>query len=152
MWMVKVTRWPVFSREEPQCPRNRRLGGPQSRPKGFGEQKKKTLATTVIIYIYIYIYIYTHTHTHMQSIFILIINQLDNLMHKLCFTINFFHACTCFEHHVINVRRSKLYYTASCIITPIGVMIRCDDTRGCIIQFWPPDDEHMLLETCRGMI
>ena len=28
---------------------------------------------------------------------------------------------------------------------------RCDDTRGCIIQFWPPDDEHMVLETCRGM-
>jgi len=20
---------------------------------------------------------------------------------------------------------------------------RCDDTRDCIIQFWPPDDEHM---------
>ena len=20
---------------------------------------------------------------------------------------------------------------------------RCDDTRGCIEQFWPPDDEHM---------
>ena len=20
---------------------------------------------------------------------------------------------------------------------------RCDDTRGCIVQFWPPDDEHM---------
>ena len=32
------------------------------------------------------------------------------------------------------------------IITPIGVMIytyRCNDTRGCIMQFWPPDDEHM---------
>ena len=28
---------------------------------------------------------------------------------------------------------------------------RCDDTRGCIMQFWPPDDEHMVLETCRGM-
>jgi len=28
---------------------------------------------------------------------------------------------------------------------------RCDDTRGCIIQFWPPDDEHMVLEKCRGM-
>jgi len=28
---------------------------------------------------------------------------------------------------------------------------RCDDTRGCIIQFCPPDDEHMVLETCRGM-
>jgi len=20
---------------------------------------------------------------------------------------------------------------------------RCDDTRDCVIQFWPPDDEHM---------
>ena len=20
---------------------------------------------------------------------------------------------------------------------------RCDDIRGCIVQFWPPDDEHM---------
>ena len=20
---------------------------------------------------------------------------------------------------------------------------RCDDTRDCIVQFWPPDDEHM---------
>jgi len=28
---------------------------------------------------------------------------------------------------------------------------RCDDTRCCIIQFWPPDDEHTVLETCRGM-
>jgi len=28
---------------------------------------------------------------------------------------------------------------------------RCDDTRCCIIQFWPPDDEHMVLETCGGM-
>ena len=28
---------------------------------------------------------------------------------------------------------------------------RCDDTRGCIIQFWSPDDEHMVFETCRGV-
>ena len=20
---------------------------------------------------------------------------------------------------------------------------KCDDTRGCIVQFWPPDDEHV---------
>ena len=32
-------------------------------------------------------------------------------------------ASTCFELHVLIVRRSKLYYTASGIITPIGVMI-----------------------------
>ena len=31
-----------------------------------------------------------------------------------------FHASTCFEHCVPIVRRSKLYYTASGIITPIG--------------------------------
>ena len=29
---------------------------------------------------------------------------------------------------------------------------RCDDTRVCIIHFWSPDDEHVVLETCRGMI
>jgi len=28
---------------------------------------------------------------------------------------------------------------------------RCDDTRCCIIQFWAPDDEHIVLETCRGV-
>ena len=48
------------------------------------------------------------------------------------------------------VRRSKLYYTASGIITPIGdrpvhgtASYRCDDTRGCIGQFLPPDGEHI---------
>ena len=53
--------------------------------------------------------------------------------------------------------------TVSGIILPIGgrpvhglredgmATYRCDDTRDCIVQFWPPDDEHMVLETCRGM-
>jgi len=45
-------------------------------------------------------------------------------MHKICFTVNLFHASTCFEHHVLIIRRSKLYYTASGIITPIGA-VRC---------------------------
>jgi len=31
------------------------------------------------------------------------------------------------------------------------VTYKCDDTRDCIIQFCPPDDEHMVLETCRGL-
>jgi hypothetical protein len=34
-------------------------------------------------------------------------------MHKICFTISLFHASTCFEHHVLIVRRSQLYCTAS---------------------------------------
>jgi len=52
------------------------------------------------------------------SIFILVINQLD--AQNFCFIVSLFHASTCFEHHVLIIRRSKLYYTASGIITPIG--------------------------------
>ena len=40
------------------------------------------------------------------SIFILVINQLD--AQNVCFTISLFHASTCFEHHELIVRRSKI--------------------------------------------
>ena len=68
---------------------------------------------------------------------------------------------------MLTIRRSKLYYTASGIITlcrwPSRAQVerwpvhgtatyRWDDTRGCIIQFWPPDDEHIVLESYRGML
>jgi len=60
-------------------------------------------------------------------------------MHKICFSISLFHASTCFEHYVLIVRRSKLYYTACGIITPTGgrpvhrtATYRYYDTRGCI--------------------
>ena len=63
-----------------------------------------------------------------------------------------FHASTFVEHHVLIVRKSKLYYTASGIVKPIGgrpvhrlrelsqpvhgtAPYRCVDTRGCIVQF-----------------
>ena len=36
------------------------------------------------------------------------------------FIMSVFHASTCFEHYVLIIRRSKFYYTASGIITPIG--------------------------------
>ena len=69
------------------------------------------------------------------------------------------------------IRKPKLYYTATDIVTPVGgrpvhklradwvrsqpvhrtATYRCDETRCCIIQFWPPDDEHIVLETCRGV-
>jgi len=55
------------------------------------------------------------------SIFISVINQLD--AQNFCFTISLLHVSTCFEHYVLIIRRSKFYYTASGIITPIGVMI-----------------------------
>jgi len=54
-------------------------------------------------------------------IFVSVMNQHD--AHNFCFTISLFHASTCFEHHVLIIRRSKFYYTASRIMTPIGVMI-----------------------------
>ena len=39
---------------------------------------------------------------------------------KSCFIISLLYASTCFEHYVLIIRRSKLYYTASVIITPVG--------------------------------
>ena len=50
-----------------------------------------------------------------------VINQLD--AQNVCFTISLFHASTCLVHETATYR--------------------CDDTTGCLIQFWPPDDEHM---------
>ena len=60
------------------------------------------------------------------------------------------------------IRRSKLYYTASVIITLVGgrpVHRLCtgksptegDGTRRGIIQLLPPDDEQIVLEICRGI-
>ena len=62
-------------------------------------------------------FFYVLLNVHL-SIFILVINQLD--AQNFCFIISLFHACTCFEHHVLTIRRSKLYYTESGIINPIG--------------------------------
>ena len=50
--------------------------------------------------------------------YISVINQLD--AHNFCFTIILFHASTCFEHHVLIIKRSKLHYTASGVITHTG--------------------------------
>ena len=44
-------------------------------------------------------------------------------------------------HH----QRSKLYYTASGIVTPVGG----HPVHRCIIKF-SPDDEYIVFETCRG--
>ena len=61
------------------------------------------------------------------SIFISVINQLD--AQTFCFTISLFHASTCFQHMCSSSGGHHTY--------------RCDDTRGCLLQFRPPDDEHM---------
>ena len=45
---------------------------------------------------------------------------LTNLIHKICFTISFISCLYMFRAHVLIIRRSKLHYTASGIVTPIG--------------------------------
>jgi len=60
---------------------------------------------------------------------------LTNLMHKICFTISFISCLYMFQSHVLINRRSQpVHETAT---------YRCDDIRGFLMQFWPPDDEHM---------
>ena len=59
-------------------------------------------------------YIFWYFADHASQYIYLNINQLD----ALNFIMSLFHASTCFEH-------------------------KCDDTRDCIVQFWPPDDEHL---------
>jgi len=44
---------------------------------------------------------------------------LTNLMHKICFTLSFISCLYMLRAHVLIIRRSKLHYTASGIITPI---------------------------------
>ena len=47
-------------------------------------------------------------------------HYLTNLMHKICFTVSFISCLYMFRAHVLIIRRSKLHYIASGIITPIG--------------------------------
>ena len=76
-----------------------------------------------------WLYTYKNTTTQTPSTFfdvlltvylsiILVINQLH--AQNLVFVISLLYASTCFEHYVLIIRRSKFYYTASGIITPIG--------------------------------
>ena len=75
-----------------------------------------------------------------------------------------FHASTCFEHTCLSsggqnctiqplvsshlfgrpVHRLREDWM-ECFSQPAHgtATYRCDDTRGCIVQYWPPDDEHV---------
>jgi len=77
------------------------------------------------------------------SIFISVINQLD--VQNFCFTISLFHTSTCFEHMWSSSggENSITQPLVSSRLVHERVTYRCDDTRGCGMQFWPPDDDHM---------
>jgi len=40
----------------------------------------------------------------------------------------------CVHHQEVKIALHSLWYHPTC---------RWDDTRGCVMQFWPPDDEHI---------
>ena len=40
----------------------------------------------------------------------------------------------CSHHQEVKIALHNLWYHHT---------YRCDDTRGCVMRFWPPDDEHM---------
>jgi len=48
---------------------------------------------------------------------------LTNLMHKIYFTVSFISCLYMFRIHVLIIRRSKLYYTASGNITPYVMIL-----------------------------
>ena len=101
----------------------------------WGQFLTSTLITTFDVWLTVHL-----------SIFILVVNQFDaqNLFFSKFISCLYMFRAPCAHRQAFN--------------TPIGGRpvhrtdtYRCDDTRGCIIQFWPPDDQHMMLETCRGM-
>ena len=63
----------------------------------------------------------------------------------------------CVHHQGVKIVLYSIWYRHTCR-WPSGAEVergtatyRCDDTYACIIQFRPPDDEHIVLETCRGI-
>ena len=47
---------------------------------------------------------------------------------------------TCAHHQEVKIALHSLWYHHT---YRWPSRTRCDDTRGCVMQFWPPDDEHM---------
>ena len=67
------------------------------------------------------------TNVTTKSFFISVINQFDA---KLLFYNKFISCLYMFQAHVLIIRKSKLHYTASGIITPIGGRLVHETCRG----------------------
>jgi len=105
---------------------------------------------------------------------------ITNLMHRLLFIHKILFSCTCFDPQVLIFRRIQLYtcsiwychslrefvvacrYTAwvrvsefslkLCTDRPPWALVESDSTICCMYTIYPPEDEHLWLETCRGII
>ena len=105
-------------------------------------------------------------------LFIWLFNQLDaqNLFHNKFYFMPLHVSSTCAHHQEVKIALHSLWYhhtyrwTSRVLCVDDGLVCRricscipdshlhtehetatyrCDDTRGCVMQFWPPDDEHM---------
>jgi len=60
------------------------------------------------------------------------------------------YSSTCFDHNRAHHQEVKIvshsiwyHHTLQAVVQCIGrPPAECDDARCCVIQFWPPDDEH----------
>ena len=93
------------------------------------------------------------------SIFISVFNQLDaqNLFHSKFYFMPLHVSSTCAHHQEVRIALHSLWYhytyrwpyrprvEGAVLSQPVHqtATYRCDDTRGCVMQFLPPDDEHM---------
>ena len=70
------------------------------------------------------------------SIFISVFNQLDaqNLFHNKFYFMPLHVSSTCAHHQEVKIALHKFWYHHT---------YSFNDTRGCVMQFWPPDDEYM---------
>jgi len=66
----------------------------------------------------------------------------------------------CAHYREVKIVLYSIWYHHTCrwpsgaqVVQPMERMAtyRVWYTRCCIVQFWPPDDEHIVLETCRGI-
>ena len=131
---------------------------------------KRYVQNFAIYFTWVKLFVFHHTQQHIIRLYtnfsiffkfcwpcysVYLYQYLTSSMHKLCFTISFISCLYMFRAHVLIIRRSKLHYTASGIITAIGGRLvhetatyRCDYTRGCVLTSWWWAH---VLETCRGM-
>jgi hypothetical protein len=101
------------------------------------------------------------TCAHHQEVKI-VFNQLDaqNLFYNKFYFMHLHVSSTCAHHQEVKIVLHSIWYHHT-YRWPSGAQVegrvlsqtvhrtatyRCDDTRCCVMQFWPPDDEHVCSE------
>jgi len=79
-------------------------------------------------------------------IFISVFKQVDaqNLFHNKFYFMPLHVSSTNAHHQEVKIALHSLWYHHTYRWpSRAQATYRCGDTRGCVVQFWPPDDEHM---------